>query len=171
MYTLMLDSNAFDYIYDNKLTEKVRRAVDGGKVKLFATDAQKQELAKISGSKRKWVLEQTSEKIKVSFLETSAAVVGLHNPGKKGFNGSRVGMAKVASDEDIQLLEALITHNSKHPLKNWADLLIFYTAIKENMDFLVTANKDDFEKPLELFKKERSTRLELRSNRDIKDFL
>jgi hypothetical protein len=117
------------------------------------------------------VLEETSEQIKVTFLETSAAVVGLDKPSRKGFDGSRVGMAKVVSDDDVQLLESLIKLKSKHPLKNWADLLIIYTAIKENMDFLVTANRDDFEKPLELFKKEKSTRLELRSNRDIVDFL
>jgi hypothetical protein len=48
--------------------------------------------------------------------------------------------------------------NNKHPLKNTADLLIIYTAIKENMEFLVTANTNDFEKPLELFKKERGTK-------------
>jgi hypothetical protein len=167
----MLDSNAFDYIYDKKLTEKVRKAVDDGKVKLFATVAQRQEIAKISDSTRRQGLEQTSEKIKVTLLETSAAVVGLDKPGKKGFNGSGVGMAKAVSDDDAQLLESLTKLNSKHPLKNEADLLIFYTAIKENMDFLVTDNRDDFEKPLELFKKERSMRLELRSNRDIKDFL
>jgi hypothetical protein len=30
MYALMLDSNAFDNIYDNKITEKVRKAIDEG---------------------------------------------------------------------------------------------------------------------------------------------
>ena len=80
-------------------------------------------------------------------------------------------MAKVVSDNDAQLLEALTKVNSKLPLKNKADLLIIYTAIKENIDFLVTDDIDDFEKPLELFRKERGTKLELRSNGDIKDFL
>jgi rRNA-processing protein FCF1 len=79
----MLDSNALDYVYDNRLTEKVRKAVDDRKVKLFATDAQKQEITKISNSTRKQRLEQTAKKIRVSFRDTSAAVVGLNKPGKK----------------------------------------------------------------------------------------
>jgi hypothetical protein len=151
----MLDTNAFDYIYDIKLIDKVQKAVDNGKIKLFATDAQYQEIEKIRESTRKQGLKNMAEKLQVAFLATSAAVVGLDKPGKKGLNGSKVGMAKVVSDNDAQLLEALTKVNSKHPLKNTADLLIIYTAIKENMDFLVTANTDDFEKPLELFKKKR----------------
>ena len=49
----------------------------------------------------------------------------------------------------------------KHPLKNEADLLIFYTAMKENMYYLVTGNTDDFKKLLELFKRERDTKYRL----------
>jgi hypothetical protein len=171
MYALMLDSNALDYIYDNGLTEKVRKAAEDGKVKLFATDVQKQEITKILNRIRKQQIEQTAEKIQVTFLATSAAVVGIDKPGKKGFNGSRVGTAKVVSDNDAQLLEALTKVNSKHPLNNSADLLIFYTAIKENMDFLVTDNTNDFEKPLELFKIKRGTKLQLLNNKDIKNLL
>lgn len=39
------------------------------------------------------------------------------------------------------------------------------------MDFLVTANTKDFENVLELFKLDRGTRLQLKSNKDIKDLL
>jgi hypothetical protein len=112
-----------------------------------------------------------AEKIQVTFLATSAAVVGPDKPGKKGFNGSRVGCAKVVSDDDAQLLEALTKINSKHPLKNTADLLIIYTAIKESMDFLVTANTNDFEKPLELFMKEKVTKLQIKNNADFEKLL
>jgi hypothetical protein len=167
----MLDSNMFEYIYDNKLTDNVRRAVDEGKIKTFATDVQKQEIEKIAENTRKRGIKQMAEKIQVTFLETSACVVGLDKPGRKGFNGSRVGMAKVVSDNDAQLLEVLTKANIKGPLKNKADLLICYTAIKENMDFLVTANTKDFENVLELFRLDRGTKLQLKSNKDIKDFL
>jgi hypothetical protein len=44
-------------------------------------------------------------------------VVGLDKPGKKGFNGSRVGMAKVVSDNDAHLLEVLTKVNSNTHLK------------------------------------------------------
>jgi rRNA-processing protein FCF1 len=156
----MLDSNTFDYIYDYKLTDNVRRAVDEGKIKPFATDVQKQEIEKIAKNTRKRGIKQMAEKIQVTFLETSACVVDLDKPGRKGFNGSRVGMAKVVSDNDAQLLEVLTKANIKVPLKNKTDLLICYTAIKENMDFLVTANTKDFENVLELFRLDRGTKLQ-----------
>jgi hypothetical protein len=95
LYKLMLDTNAFDHIYDNKLTDKVRTAVDDGKIKLFATEAQNQEIEKIGDNARRLAIKQTAERIQVTFLATSAAVVGLDKPGKKGFNGLRVGFAKV----------------------------------------------------------------------------
>jgi hypothetical protein len=78
-----------------------------------------------------------AEKIQATFLGTSAAAVALDKLGESGFNGSRVGMSKVVSDDDAKLLGALKKISIKHPRKNEADLLTIYTAIKENMDFLV----------------------------------
>jgi hypothetical protein len=170
MYTLMLDSNSFDYIYDNMLADKVQKAVIDGKVQLFATDAQKQEIEKISNNTRKQGIKQMAEDIQVTFIETSAMVAGLDKPGKKGFSGSRAGLARVVSDEDAQLLEQL-KDNSMNPLKNTADLLTFYTAYKRNMDYLITADIHDFKKSLELFKIKRGTKLQLKDNVDINDLL
>jgi hypothetical protein len=171
MYRLMMDTNAFDFIYDKNLTNRVRNAVDNGKLQLFATDVQKQEIEKISSIVRKQGLKQMAEKIRVMFIETSAAVVALDKPGKKGFNGSRVGMARVVSEDDAQLLETLTKANSKHPLKNKADLLTFYTAIKENMDHLITANMDDYVIPLEFFKIQRDTKVQVIDNKDFEKLL
>jgi hypothetical protein len=103
----MLDSNSFDYIYDNKLTDNIREAVDNGKIKLFATNVQQQEIEKIGDNARKLGIERMANMMQVTFMEISASVVGPDKPCKKGFNGSRVGMAKVVSHDDVQLLEAL----------------------------------------------------------------
>jgi hypothetical protein len=53
-------------------------------------------------------------------------IFGLDQPGKRGFDGSRIGHARIASEEDVQLLEALKRIDMKHSLKNGADLLIFH---------------------------------------------
>jgi predicted nucleic acid-binding protein len=166
----MLDTNTFDYIYDNGLTNKVQKAIDDEKLQLFATDVQKQEIEKVSNNARKQGIKQTAEGIRVKFMGTSAMIVALDQQGKKGYNGSRVG-SRIASEEDTQLLETLKKVDMKHPLKNSADLLIFYTAIKENMDYLVTDNTDDFGKPLELFKVERGTKLQIIHNIDLEKLL
>lgn len=167
----MLDTNAFDHIYENDLTDKVLNAVDNGILQLFATDVQEQEIEKISNKIRKQGIKKMAKKIRVDFKGTSAAVVALDQPGKKGFNGSKVEMASVVSDEDEQLLKTLKKVNIQHPLKNSADLLTFYTAIKESMDYLITANMDDYEKPLELFQIERGIKLKLRNNKDFEKWL
>lgn len=43
----MLDTNVFDYIYDKNLKDKARNAVDNGKLELFASNVQQQEIEKI----------------------------------------------------------------------------------------------------------------------------
>lgn len=167
----MLDTNTFDHIYDNRLTNKVQNAVDNGKLQLFATDVQKQEIEGIPNNSRKQGIKQAMGEIQIQFIEASAAIVALDQQPRKGFRGSRVGEARVVSEEDSQLLETLTKVNIKHPLKNRADLLIFYTAIKENMDYLVTGNTNDFKKPLELFKIERGTKLQVKNNTDFEKLL
>jgi rRNA-processing protein FCF1 len=156
----MLDSNAFDYIHDNKLTDKVRKAVNDGKVKLFTTDVQKQEIEKISNSTRKQGLTQTSEEIQVIFIATSGAVLGSDQEGKSGFGGSRVDQSRVIGDREAQLAETITRRGIRRQLKNSADVLTLFTAIKENMDCLVT-NDADFEKSLNVLKMEIDTELRI----------
>jgi hypothetical protein len=103
------------------------------------------------------------------WLTYSATVICLLRG--KSYNGSRVVCARVASEEDIHLLGILTKVNMIRPLKNRVDLLTFYTAIKEDMDFLVTENIDDFEKPLKLFKMEKGTKLQLRNITDFEKLL
>lgn len=171
MLKLMLDTNVFDYIYDKNLKDKARNAVDNGKLELFASDVQQQEIENISDDTKKQGIKQMVEELRIEFIPTSAAVVALDKPGKKGYNGSRVDWARVAGDADIKLLEKLERINMKHPLKNKADLLTIHTAIKEDMDFLITGNIDHLKKPLELFKAESGTELQLKNNADLEKLL
>jgi hypothetical protein len=73
------------------LADKVRKAVDNGKVQLFATNVQKQELERFSKEARKQarkrVLKQRAVKIRVTFISTSAGVLALDQENVKGFRG------------------------------------------------------------------------------------
>ena len=162
--------DAFDYIYDNGLTDKVQKAVDNGKLQLFATDVQQQEIEKISDDIKKQRIKQTAEEIRVRFIETSGAVVGPDQPPKRGFSGSRVDHAEIPSDQDVRLLEDLKQVNMQHPLKNEGDLIILYTAIKKNMDYLVTEDKR-FNKSLQSFKVKRDTEMQIMDNEGFKGLL
>lgn len=85
------------------------------------------------------------------------AVVALDNQVRKAIMDQEPIGPKIASDVDIQLLEMLERVKMKHPLKITA--LTLYTAIKENVDFLITENIDDFERPLEPFKNRKRYRI------------
>jgi rRNA-processing protein FCF1 len=77
MLKLMLDTNTLDHIYDNRLTNRVQNATDNGKLQLFATDIQKQEIEGTSNETRKQGIKQVVEEIRIKFIEISAAVVAL----------------------------------------------------------------------------------------------
>jgi hypothetical protein len=167
-----LDNNAFDYIHDNNLTDKARKVVDGGKVRLLATDVQKQESENLPNNKqeRQQQLIETSQKIGAEFIETSGAVVALDQECKDGFRGSRVNWARVIDDWEKQLLEAITHMSMQRPLKNCADVLTLFTAVKENMDYLVT-NDGEFEKSLKVLKMDIDTKLQIMGFEDFRGLL
>jgi rRNA-processing protein FCF1 len=166
----MLDTNAFDYIYDNKLTDRVRKTVDNGKVKLFTTDVQKQEIEKISNSTRKQGIKHTAEEIQVTFIATSGAVPGLDPEDRAGYGGSRVGQSRVIDDREVHLLETITRRGIRRQLKNSGDLLTLITAMKENKDYLVT-NDADFERSLNVLKMEIDSELQIMGYEDFKRLL
>jgi hypothetical protein len=53
MLKVMLDTNAFDFIYDKSLIDKVQNTVGNGSLQLFATDVQRQEIEKIPSDTKK----------------------------------------------------------------------------------------------------------------------
>ena len=133
---------------------------------------QKQEIEGIKNNEeRKQGIQQVIKEIRVEFIETSAAVVALDQQCEKGFPGSKVDSARIVSDEDGELLETVSKLSTECLFKNQADLLIFYTAIKENMDYVVTGNTAHFKKPLERFKMERGTKLQIKNRKEFAKLL
>jgi hypothetical protein len=169
---LLLDNNAFDYIYDNNLTDKVLKAVDEGKVQLFATDVQKQESENFPNNKqtRKQQLIETSEKIRVEFIATYGGVVAPNQDDVEGFGGSKPDRVRVMGDREKQLSEAITHYCIQDQLKNSADVLALITAIMKNMDYLVT-NDEGFEKSLKILKMDIDTKLQIMSFEDFRGLL
>ena len=97
-------------------------------------------------------------------------VVGSDRPTKKGFGGSRINHCRILDDQDVQLLEELRQVNMQNPLKNSGDILTLYTAIKENIDYLVTKDTR-FKKSLELFKVKKDTMLQVIDHEGFKGLL
>lgn len=102
------------------------------------------------------------QEVPIVRISTSAGSVATDKNSKHGFIGSKVGdTAKVGDDDDMRLLGKCKKSGSKNPVKNNADLLIFYTAYKEGMGYIITENLRDFEKCLEIFKSNKNIKLDL----------
>jgi hypothetical protein len=160
----MLDTNTLNYIYDNGLIDRIKTSVNKGSIQLFATHIQLDEIQKSSDDIKKEAIKKAKEILHIKIVPTSATVVAIEKHSKHGFVGSRVGQTSLLNQDDIGLLEGLKKVNNRNPLKNTADLIILYTAVIEKMDYLVTDNIDDFKKGFEVFKQNKSTKLQLISN-------
>jgi rRNA-processing protein FCF1 len=139
MHKLMLDANTFDFIYDNdsSLVPKLEILVNSNKLSLYMTHIQRDEIEKIGNIGKRHRIKEIIKLIKIQTIVTSNAFVGTDFPSKHGYNGSRIGMSKVVNDNDASMLEKL-QKKTTNPMGNTADLSILYTAIKENMDYLIT---------------------------------
>jgi hypothetical protein len=69
-------------------------------------------------------------------------------------------MAYFTSEKEANLLQNKMKINIKSPMKNSADILILYTAIKQRIDYLVTDDKD-IKKILDSFKQDIITGLQV----------
>jgi hypothetical protein len=69
-------------------------------------------------------------------------------------------MAYFTSEKQASLLQNKMKINIKSPMKNSADILILYTAIKQRIDYLITDDKD-IKKILDSFKQDIITGLQV----------
>jgi len=135
----MLDTNVFDFLYDNDLIDWINSFVNNGRIKLYVTHIQNDELKKIKDPIKK----EQIKKIQVILISTSGAVVGTET--KRGFEGSRIGFATIDGIREISKI-AESSGTDTHPLGKKADELIVNTATEEKFDYLVSDDEDDIPK-------------------------
>jgi rRNA-processing protein FCF1 len=61
----MLDTNTFDYIYENNIIDKIKSSVLEGKLQLFATHIQIDEIQKASDDTKKETIKKAIENVHV----------------------------------------------------------------------------------------------------------
>ena len=167
MNKLMLDANAFDFIFDNDshLVPKLEASVNSNKLSLYMTHIQLDEIEKIKNTDKRKRIKEIIKLIKIQNIPTSSAVVGIDSPSKHGFIGSKINMAKIMDDNDADILKKF-QRNITNPMGDSADLSILYTAIKENMNYLVT-NDIRLEKLLKKISEEIPNTLEIKPNSSL----
>ena len=164
----MLDANTFDFMYDKQshLVPKLKALVSSNKLSFYITHIQCDEIDKMESSPKRDGIKNIIKLINVQIIPTSNAVIGIDPPSKHGFIGSRIDMAKIVSDNDANVLEKL-QKTTSNPMGNNADLSILFTAVKENLDYLVTNDIKHFKKLLKEISKYIPNTLEIKPNNSL----
>ena len=131
----MMDTNAFDFIYDNNLIGFVNKLVTAEQIELYVTHVQLDEIEKISN-------EEKREKIKTVYytpVVASVGFVGTSDSTSRGYVGARTDAFIAVNEEDNEIVNKVKRNLTKtHPLGNAADITISFTAFKKNVDYLVS---------------------------------
>jgi rRNA-processing protein FCF1 len=144
----MLDTNVLHYIYDNDLSWQIDWFIRNRPVGLYITYVQLAEAKGIislssDSIMRKCSLVQTILAIGVGLIPTSSGIVGTDKESRRGYKGSQVGTFKIISDHIAEELTKHQGSKDSNPIgKNTADLIILQTAIDENMDYIVTDDRN-----------------------------
>ena len=97
----MLDTNAFDFIFDNDLIDKVNALVKNGKIILCSTHVQDDEIEKIPYQIKK-------EKIKTILYKPVIASVGFSatdEPTNRGYVGARSDLCIAIDSDDAEIIK------------------------------------------------------------------
>ena len=160
----MLDTNTLDYIYDNKinLVSKLRNLAKKH-IHLYITHIQQDEINKMTDNSKKSCINKIISNIGIRRILTSSAIIGVDEPSKHGFIGSNIGMYEFVDDIDLPILEKLHKYTVSNPMGNAADLSILYTAVKKEMDYLIT-DDNHFASMLKEMSKDIPNNLQLKKN-------
>lgn len=131
----MVDTNAFDFIYDNDLIRFINKLVMSEQIELYVTHVQLDEIGKISNDEKK-------EKIMTVYytpIVASVGFVGTSESTPRGYVGGRTDAFIVVNEEDNKIINKVKrTLTESHPLGNAADITIAFTAVKKEVDYLVS---------------------------------
>jgi len=131
----MPDTNTFDYLYDRNLVNKITELIHEKILSLIICQVQIDELEAIpSGTKK-----QSIESIPKNKIPSSIGWTAPSERYNRGYEGPRTNWVKIVSDDDAEIVNKFRRFpTDTHPVGNTADLAIVYTAIKEEMNYLIS---------------------------------
>jgi rRNA-processing protein FCF1 len=159
---LMIDTSVFNHIYNHNLTSDIESFFRNNKgIEVYITTTQEEELNAITDACRKASILGLIRAISTKIVAASLGVAGLddtspHTFGYKGPRAGEVGVAEINGNnlDEIKKLRGSVKRN---PLGEFAaDVTILDTAVIEDMDYLVTSDKDMSDKLPERLEKVRT---------------
>ncbi|MBI3253368.1 MAG: hypothetical protein HYZ56_01385 [Nitrosopumilales archaeon] len=158
----MIDSNAFDFICDNKLQDLIQKLIKKHAVSLWITQVQKDQLNAIPDQTKK----QCIDYIPINFTTTAIAWTSNPENEKGGYKVPKSNQFRSVSDNDVKIIEELLNDRTNPSQRIKGDVGMVYTAIKDKMDFLVSQDRD-IKQFYDRLKLSFQTKLQLLNNSDF----
>lgn len=131
----MLDTNTFDYLYDNNLIDTIIDLINSEKISLSICQVQRDELDAITDQ----IKRSEINRIPVVEIPCSIGFIGPAGRWTRGFIGSEIGSFRLVNDDVKDLVEPFKRRSTEtHPSGNIGDLTIVYTALAEYFDCLIS---------------------------------
>ena len=168
----MLDTNCFDFIFNNKLLQKMVNARANGKAEFYITTVQLDEIEafKYKDRAKYSYVKQVIEKVPVDELCIYGGYFGTDEPTSRGYRGPRIGHTVLgAHDPLFDQPRSKLT--KRRPLGDRGDLDIIHTAHYNNIDYVVTDDKNPFRNIVKQLQIQLSSKLKVISNIDLPMFL
>lgn len=143
----MFDTSVFNYVDRHNLYSDLESFLGKNRdIHVYVTPTQVDEINAISDDAKRARIVGLMQAISAKKILASLGVAGLDesSPHKFGYKGPRVGEVRVADIDEgkPEEIEELRGSVKKNPIgEHMADSTILDTAITENMDYLVTADK------------------------------
>jgi hypothetical protein len=171
---LMLDTNCFDFIFNQGLLQKMVTARAEGKAEFYFTIVQRDEIEafKDKDPAKYQYVQEVIEKVPIEEVYLHGAYLGIDEDTdtKRRYHGPRFGhMTFEEHDPLFDQLKSKLTDS--HPLGDRGDLEIIRTAYYKKMDCIVTKNKEPFTSLVKQLQVERGSKLKVISHTDLPAFL
>lgn len=163
----MPDTNTFDFLYEQNLIRKITNLICKRVISLTICQVQMDELSFIRDYQKKTTIND----IPVNKIPTS---IGWSSPMERynrGYGGPRSNWFKSVNDKDAKkVTKYRRKRTTSHPTGNSADLALVFTAIKENMDYLVS-NDDEVRRLHDALVNEFNSQLQFLGNESFKKLI
>ena len=172
---LMLDTNCFDFIFEQGLLQEMVTARAEGKAEFYFTTVQRDEIEAFKDkdlAKYHYVLK-VIEKVPVEEAYICGVYLGIDEDTdtNRGYRAPRIGHVTMA-DHDPLFDQPKSRLKPNRPLGDRGDLNIIRSAYHENMDYIVTDDaKGPFTRIVEKLQVDRGAKLKVMSSSQLSQFL
>jgi hypothetical protein len=171
----MLDTNCFDFIFEQQHLQKMVDAKAKGRAEFYFTTVQCDEIEALKDKRpeKYQYVQEVIQKVPVEEAYIYGAYFGLDADihSKRAYRAPRFGHM-TSADHDPLFDQPNSKLTSSHPVGHRGDLNIIITAYHENMDYILTDdNKEPFTNIVKELQVNRGAKLKVIPNNQLSQFL